>query len=87
MPIISTFFGIVIRVFYKEHKPPHFHAEYHGQNAKFTFDGELLAGEIQSGTVRQLIRDWALLHRVDLEANIRTPSPTPVAIRAARVVA
>ncbi len=28
MPIISVVFGIVIRMFYKEHSPPHFHAEY-----------------------------------------------------------
>ena len=34
MPIISTFFGIVIRMFYKEHEPPHFHAEHQGQQAK-----------------------------------------------------
>jgi hypothetical protein len=31
MPIISTFFGIVIRMFYKEHEPPHFHAEHQGR--------------------------------------------------------
>jgi hypothetical protein len=27
MPIISAFFGIVIRMYYKEHEPAHFHAE------------------------------------------------------------
>jgi len=27
MPIISAFFGIVIRMFYREHEPAHFHAE------------------------------------------------------------
>jgi hypothetical protein len=30
MPVISTFFGIVIRMFYREHGLPHFHAEYQG---------------------------------------------------------
>jgi len=45
MPIISTFFGIVIRMYYQDHEPAHFHAEYQGRQAKFTFDGELLAGE------------------------------------------
>jgi hypothetical protein len=40
MPIVSTFFGIVIRMFYKEHEPPHFHAEHQGQLAKFNFQGE-----------------------------------------------
>jgi len=28
MPEISRFLGIVIRMYYKEHNPPHFHAEY-----------------------------------------------------------
>lgn len=30
MPVISMFFGIVIKMFYNEHNPPHFHAEYQG---------------------------------------------------------
>lgn len=69
MPVISTFFGIVIRMFYKEHEPAHFHAEYQGQHATFTFAGEILAGEIRSGTACRLIRDWALQHRAELKAN------------------
>ena len=28
MPEISRFLGIVIRMYYREHNPPHFHAEY-----------------------------------------------------------
>jgi hypothetical protein len=38
VPIVSVFFGIVIRMFYREHEPAHFHAEYQGQQGKFTFD-------------------------------------------------
>ena len=30
VPIISVFFGIVVRMFYQEHEPAHFHAEYQG---------------------------------------------------------
>ena len=48
MPVISVFFGIVIRMFYREHGLPHFHAEYQGQQATFTFDGNPLAGTVQS---------------------------------------
>lgn len=69
MPIISVFFGIVIRMFYKEHEPPHFHAEYQAQQAKFDFNGEVIAGQIQSGTALRLIREWAHLHRAELETN------------------
>ena len=56
MPIISTFFGIVIRMFYQEHEPPHFHAEHQGQQAKCNFAGEIIAGYIRSRTARALIR-------------------------------
>ena len=33
MPVISTYFGILIRMYYKEHGPPHFHAEHAGDQA------------------------------------------------------
>lgn len=69
MPIISVFFGIVIRMFYKEHEPAHFHAEYQGQQGKFDLDGEMIVGNIRSGTALRLIREWATLHRRELEDN------------------
>ena len=33
MPRISYFFGIVIRMFYNDHLPPQFHAEYGNDEA------------------------------------------------------
>ena len=69
IPIISTFFGIVIRMFYKEHEPPHFHAEHQGQLAKCNLGGEIIAGFIRSATARALIQRWARSHRRELEAN------------------
>ena len=69
MPVMSTFFGILISMFYRDHEPPHFHAEHQGQRAKFDFDGELIAGSIRSRTARRLIREWAQLHQAELEAN------------------
>jgi hypothetical protein len=69
MPVISVFFGIVIRMFYREHGVGHFHAEYQGQQATFTFDGDALAGSLRSRTALRLIREWATAHRAELEAN------------------
>lgn len=69
MPTISVFFGIIIRMYYKEHAPAHFHAEHQGQEATFDFDGNLLKGQISSKTARKLIRQWATEHRAELEAN------------------
>jgi hypothetical protein len=36
MPRISVFFGIVIRMFYNDHAPPHFHAEYGEHEAVYS---------------------------------------------------
>src|SRR2546428_5185508 len=36
VPIISTFFGIIIRMFFDDHEPRHFHAEHQGQTATLT---------------------------------------------------
>jgi hypothetical protein len=69
VPVVSVFFGIVIRMFYREHGVGHFHAEYQGQQGTFTFDGELLAGPLRSRTAVRLIKEWAIAHRVELEAN------------------
>jgi hypothetical protein len=69
MPVISAFFGVLIRMYYKEHGPPHFHAEHAGDHATFTFDGALLAGSIRSPKARRHIAAWAALHRRQLETN------------------
>lgn len=65
MPIISRFFGILIFIFWREHKPPHFHAKYG--------DGEITV-EIETGSVNGtmskrallLIQEWRELHKEEL---------------------
>ncbi len=42
MPENSRFFAIVIRMFYAEHNPPHFHAEYAGKRPSSTSRAMLL---------------------------------------------
>ncbi|OGK76942.1 MAG: transcriptional regulator [Candidatus Rokubacteria bacterium GWA2_70_23] len=69
MPIISVFFGIVIRMFYREHEPAHFHAEHQGQQGKFDLKGKMIAGNIRSRTALRLIREWASLRGRELEAD------------------
>ena len=71
MPSISVFFGIIIRMFYNDHEPPHFHAEHQGLQGEFDFDGYILVGAIESRTALRLIRESALLHRIELEQNWR----------------
>ena len=69
MPIISMFFGIVIRMYYKEHEPAHFHAEYQAQQGKFDLTGNAIVGNIHSRTALRLILAWAHRHGRELEAN------------------
>jgi hypothetical protein len=69
MPTISVFFGIVIKMFYDDHNPPHFHAEHQGEKAVFDFRGNMLRGKISSRTAVKLIREWVDLHESDLAAN------------------
>ena len=67
MPEISRFFGIIIRMFYDEHNPPHLHAEYLGHKAIFDFGGNVIKGSLSSRTATKLVREWIDLHVSDLE--------------------
>lgn len=69
MPIVSAFFGIIIRMYFDDHPPPHFHAEHQGEDAVVDFEGRIIAGEISSATARKYIRQWARLRQAELEAN------------------
>ena len=69
MPIISTFFGIIIRMYFRDHNPPHFDVEFQGEKETFTFVGQLRSGNISPGTARKLVRDWARRHRLELMIN------------------
>lgn len=69
MPTISVFFGIVIKMFFDDHNPPHLHAEHQGEKAVFDFRGNILAGDISSRTAVRLIREWIDLHQFELIQN------------------
>jgi hypothetical protein len=69
MPVVSTFHGIIVRMYYREHDPPHFHAEYQGRHATFSFEGEPLAGTLHSRTAQRLVGEWAVAHTAELAAN------------------
>lgn len=66
MPILSMFFGIIITMYYDDHDPPHFHAEYQGMKAVFDFRGNILQGDLRSRTATRLVREWADMHTADL---------------------
>lgn len=67
MPRISEFYGIAIAMYYAEHGVPHFHAIYADADASIAIGSlELLAGSLPERALR-LVREWAELHRSELE--------------------
>ena len=69
MPTISRFYGIVIRMYFSDHAPPHFHALYSGDEAVIVIEtGEILRGELPGRALR-MVREWTAIHRDELEAN------------------
>ncbi len=66
MPIISVFFGILIRMFYDDHNPPHIHVEHQGRKALLDFRGNILRGDLHSRTALKLVREWIDLRYAEL---------------------
>jgi hypothetical protein len=66
MPVISSFFGIIVRMYYNEHNPPHIHVEFQMKKAVVDFKGNILKGGLESRTALKLVREWIDLHSVEL---------------------
>jgi hypothetical protein len=71
MPEISRFFGIVIRMYFDDHNPPHFHAIYAGSEVQFGIEPiAILEGAIPSRAA-SMVFEWAALHQRELMENWR----------------
>jgi hypothetical protein len=69
MPEISRFFGIVIRMHFDDHHPPHFHAVYGEFEVEVAIGGlDVLDGRFPSRALG-LIVEWAAEHRDELLAD------------------
>ncbi|WP_404416328.1 DUF4160 domain-containing protein [Vreelandella aquamarina] len=72
MPVISMFYGIIIRMYFlddQHHGMPHIHARYAEFEASVNInDGEILAGELPRKQLR-LVQAWIELHRDELMAD------------------
>lgn len=67
MPIIARFYGIVIKMFFNEHLPPHFHALYGEYNGIFNIKTlEMIEGDMPV-RARKLILEWAETQQKELE--------------------
>jgi hypothetical protein len=68
MPEICRFYGIVIKMFFADHAPPHIHAEY--GNDQVLIDVQTLAvfaGRLPPRAMG-LVVEWASLHQGELMA-------------------
>ena len=66
MPEISRFYGIIIKMFYEDHLPPHFHAEYGEFEALINIHTlGIFAGELPHRALG-LVMEWASMHRNEL---------------------
>ena len=71
MPILSLFYGIVIRMYDEsggQHNRPHIHAEYQGETAVFDLDGNLIEGNLPNKQKKYVVA-WVAIHEEDLRAN------------------
>ena len=66
MPEICRFYGIVIKMFFDDHDPPHFHAQYSGHE---TLIDIRTLGVISGGLPARalgLVAEWASLHQDEI---------------------
>jgi len=71
MPTISAFYGILIRMFFNDHAPPHFHARYGEFEATIDIDTlSVRQGELPRRAL-DLVQEWAIIHRAELAQNWR----------------
>ncbi len=68
MPVLSRFYGIVIRMYFQqaEHNPPHIHALYGEDMAAIDIlTGEVLEGHLPPKALA-MVREWTTIHKNDL---------------------
>ncbi len=66
MPIIARFYGILIKLYFREHGVPHFHALYGEYNGVFEIETlEMIEGDLPQ-RAQKLVREWASGYQNDL---------------------
>jgi hypothetical protein len=69
MPTIAWFYGIAIRMYFRDHPPPHFQAPYAEFEANVSIEtGEVIEGRMPRWAAR-LIKEWTLAHQRELRDN------------------
>lgn len=79
MPELSRFYGIIIKLYFDDHAPPHFHATYGEHEVLVRVDTLGVVAGVLPARAMGLVIEWASLHQLELKAawqrakNLETP--------------
>ena len=63
---VSRFYGIVVKIFYADHNPPHVHAEYGNYEVLVNINTLAILGGSLPARALDLVTEWASLHQPEL---------------------
>ena len=69
MPVISSFYGIIIRMYFGDHVPAHFHASYNDSSAQISIENLGIINGYLPPKALALIIEWASIHQDELRRN------------------
>ena len=59
-------YGIIIKLFFSDHPPPHFHAIYGDYNALFNLETlEIIEGDLPNRATKMVV-EWAKIYQLEL---------------------
>ena len=69
MPVVSRFFGIVIRMYFDEHNPPYFHAIHGTEEALVRIDPIILLRGRLNHRATSMVFEWTARYQSELMEN------------------
>ena len=66
MPEISRFYGIIIKMFWNDHNPPHFHVAYGDDRAVIDIQTLGIVGGKLPPRILGMVVEWASIHEIEL---------------------
>ena len=65
MPQVSTFYGLVILMNFKDHSPPHFHVWYGDYKITVTIQDGIVTAKMPQRALK-MVFEWLEVHREEL---------------------
>ncbi|MBC7419269.1 MAG: DUF4160 domain-containing protein [Bdellovibrio sp.] len=69
MPLVSEFFGIKIYMYWADHFPKHFHAEYGSSKALISIQESVVIKGVLPAKQLKLVLAWCEIHKEELIQN------------------